>query len=316
MGEGRANFSIIRWPIPPKPSSCLSSITKRFGALVANDAIDLRTGEGRGGGASGRERRRQDDADEHPLRPLRGRRGAYRGLRPALPPGDPKAALHAGIGMVHQHFTLADNMSVLDNIVLGTQSKWSWRLDRAGAIARIRKLSADFGLPWTRRAGLGAGRGRTPARGDPEGALSRRAHPDPRRADRGADAAGDRGAVCATLKKLVAEGLSIIFISHKLNEVMAVSDRVLVLRGGRLVGERRTAETTRQELASLMVGQDVRMPEPRPAESRRAAARLRERVDRPAPGRQPFATSRSNCAPARSPAWPASPATARARSPP
>jgi simple sugar transport system ATP-binding protein len=63
-----------------------------------------------------------------------------------LPPGDLRAALDAGIGMVHQHFTLADNMTVLENIALGTQSPWSWRLDRAAARARIRELARDFGL--------------------------------------------------------------------------------------------------------------------------------------------------------------------------
>ena len=51
----------------------------------------------------------------------------------ALPAGDPHAALQAGIGMVHQHFTLADNMTVLENIALGTQGLASWRLDRASA---------------------------------------------------------------------------------------------------------------------------------------------------------------------------------------
>ena len=63
-----------------------------------------------------------------------------------LPPGDPRAALDAGIGMVHQHFTLAENMTVLENIALGTQPLWRPRLDRAAARARIAKLSADFGL--------------------------------------------------------------------------------------------------------------------------------------------------------------------------
>jgi DNA-binding transcriptional MerR regulator len=61
-------------------------------------------------------------------------------------------------------------------------------------------------------------------------------------------------------KLLVGQGLSIIFISHKLNEVMAVSDRVLVLRGGKLAGERRTSETTRADLAALMVGQEPSLP--------------------------------------------------------
>ena len=61
-------------------------------------------------------------------------------------------------------------------------------------------------------------------------------------------------ALFSTLRKLIAGGLSIIFISHKLNEVMAISDRVVVLRAGKLAGERRTADTNRQELAALMVG--------------------------------------------------------------
>ena len=73
-------------------------------------------------------------------------------------------------------------------------------------------------------------------------------------------------ALFATLKLLVGQGLSIIFISHKLNEVMAVSDRVLVLRAGRLAGERVTAETNRSELAALMVGQEVEQAPVPPSE--------------------------------------------------
>src|SRR5690606_3088003 len=60
-------------------------------------------------------------------------------------------------------------------------------------------------------------------------------------------------ALFVTLKKLVAAGLSVIFISHKLGEVQSVSDRVVVLRGGKLAGERKTADATRRELAELMV---------------------------------------------------------------
>ena len=114
-----------------------------------------------------------------------------------LPPGDPTAALAAGIGMVHQHFTLADNLSVLDNVMLGTEPLWQPFSRRArGARAGCSTTAQRFGL----RGGPGRARRRAvgrraPARRDPEGALPRRAHPDPRRADRGADAAGERGAV-------------------------------------------------------------------------------------------------------------------------
>ena len=177
-----------------------------------------------------------------------------------LPAGDPRAALDAGVGMVHQHFTLAENMTVLENIVLGTQALWRPRLDRAAARARIGKLAADFGLA-----------------ADPDAPVSELSVGERQRVEilkalyRDARilildeptavlTPAETDALFRTLKLLVAQGLSIIFISHKLAEVMAVSDRVLVLRSGRLAGERRTSETTRAELAELMVGRDVAPP--------------------------------------------------------
>jgi general nucleoside transport system ATP-binding protein len=81
-------------------------------------------------------------------------------------------------------------------------------------------------------------------------------------------------ALFKTLKMLVAKGLSIIFISHKLAEVTAVSDRVFVLRGGKLVGERPTSGTTRSELAALMVGREVAMPTAAPSEPGPALLKL------------------------------------------
>lgn len=243
----------------------LSGITKRFGALVANDAIDLDLKKGEVVALLG-----ENGAGKTTLMNILfghyvADEGSIDVFGQPLPPGDPRAALEAGIGMVHQHFTLADNMTVLENIVLGTQSKWSWRLDRAGAAARIRRLAADFGLsvdPGSQVSTLAVGERQ---RVEILKALYRDARILILDEPTAVLTPQETEALFATLRKLVAEGLSIIFISHKLNEVMAVSERVLVLRGGRLVGERRTAETTRQELAALMVGQDVRMPQPRPA---------------------------------------------------
>src|SRR5688500_17929702 len=124
----------------------LSGITKRFGPLVANDDIsfDLKKGEVialLGENGAGKTTLMNIlfghyVADE----------GNIEAFGQLLAPGDPKAALAAGIGMVHQHFTLADNMSVLENIALGTESIWRPRLDRSLARARIRQLSSDFGL--------------------------------------------------------------------------------------------------------------------------------------------------------------------------
>jgi len=77
---------------------------------------------------------------------------------------------------------------------------------------------------------------------------------------------GETEALFSTLRALVGQGLSIIFISHKLHEVLAISDRVLVLRAGRLVGERRAADATRAELAALMVGAELVHPDVPPSQ--------------------------------------------------
>ncbi len=243
----------------------LSGITKRFGELVANDGIDLELARGEVVALLG-----ENGAGKTTLMNILfghyvADAGTIEAFGRPLPPGDPKAALEAGIGMVHQHFTLADNMSVFENIVLGTQSKWSWKLSRREAVARIRRLSADFGLavdPGAQISSLGVGERQ---RVEILKALYRDARILILDEPTAVLTPQETQALFRTLKMLVAKGLSIIFISHKLNEVMAVSDRVLVLRGGRLAGERRTAGTSRRELAALMVGQEVRMPEPRPA---------------------------------------------------
>lgn len=251
-------------PIPTSqndtPVLRLSGITKRFGSLVANDAIsfDLKKGEvvallGENGAGK-----------TTLMNILFGHYVADEGTVEAfgrqLPPGDPKAALSAGIGMVHQHFTLADNMTVLENIALGTEALWRPRLDRAAARENIRKLAADFGLavePAAVVATLSVGERQ---RVEILKALYRDARILILDEPTAVLTPGETEALFRTLKLLVAKGLSIIFISHKLNEVMAASDRVLVLRGGKLAGERATAGASRAELASMMVGQEVVSP--------------------------------------------------------
>src|SRR5690606_8924442 len=95
---------------------------------------------------------------------------------------------------------------------------------------------------------------------------------------------GETEALFRTLKLLVAHGLSILFISHKLHEVLAVSDRVLVLRHGRLAGAVATRDTSRGELAALMVGEAVHMPEPRPSSAGRVLLELRDVTVEPRQG--------------------------------
>ena len=124
----------------------LSGITKRFGAFMANDTISLQLAGGEILGLLG-----ENGAGKTTLMNiLFGHYLADEGTVEVdgapLPPGSPGAALKAGIGMVHQHFTLADNLSVLDNIILGTESLFALSSNRRGARARIAQLGADFGL--------------------------------------------------------------------------------------------------------------------------------------------------------------------------
>ena len=239
----------------------LAGITKRFGPLLANDAIslDLHRGEvlallGENGAGK---TTLMNILFGHYLADA----GTISVFGQTLPPGSPKAALAQGVGMVHQHFTLADNLTVLDNITLGTESLWRIKSRRSEGRRKLADLSDSFGLavrPEARVADLSVGErqrveilkalyrdARILILDEPTAVLT------PQETD----------ALFATLQKLVARGLAIIFISHKLHEVMAVSRRVLVLRQGKLVAERITAETDRHELAELMVGRPI--PEPK-----------------------------------------------------
>ncbi len=244
----------------PSPVLRISGITKRFGPLVANDAISFDLARGEVVALLG-----ENGAGKTTLMNiLFGHYVADEGVVEAfgkpLPPGHSRAALEAGIGMVHQHFTLADNMTVLENIALGTQGLWGWKLDRAGARQRIGTLAREFGLGVDPNAMVGALSVGERQRVEILKALYRDAKILILDEPTAVLTPVETDALFATLKLLVGQGLSIIFISHKLNEVMAVSDRVLVLRSGRLSGERVTASTNRSELAALMVGREVEPP--------------------------------------------------------
>jgi simple sugar transport system ATP-binding protein len=238
----------------------LVDITKRFGPLIANNAVSFTLHRGEVIALLG-----ENGAGKTTLMNILfghyvADEGHVEAFGERLPPGEPKAALAAGIGMVHQHFTLAESMTVLENIALGTQGMLSLRFDRRKAVARITELSRDFGLevhPNARITDLSVGERQ---RVEILKALYRDARILILDEPTAVLTPLETDALFATLKKLVAKGLSIIFISHKLHEVLAVSDRVLVLRSGAIAGERRTADTTRGELATLMVGDSIAEP--------------------------------------------------------
>ncbi len=171
----------------------------------------------------------------------------------------PREALAAGVFMVHQHFKLVEPFTVAENIILGdTRGEGRhFRLRTAAIENAVVGLGERYGLavdPRVRIWQLSVGEQQ---RVEILKALYWDARLlDPRRADRGPDAP-ESDALFMTLRQMADEGRTIIFISHKLQEVVAVSDRVTVLRAGRSVGTMATAGATPRSLATMMVDRDV-----------------------------------------------------------
>jgi simple sugar transport system ATP-binding protein len=168
----------------------------------------------------------------------------------------PKSALDAGIGMVHQHFRLVQPFTVAENVVLGNPET-PFTIDSVSINEKVARLAERFDMavdPAARIWQLSVGeqqrveilkvlhRGaRVLILDEPTAVLT------PIEAE----------ALFRTLRAMTAEGRTVIFISHKLDEVMSVSDRITVLRGGRTVGTVETRSTSTRELASMMVGRSV-----------------------------------------------------------
>jgi simple sugar transport system ATP-binding protein len=256
------------------PALELAGITKQFGQLLANDRINLSLGRGEVLALLG-----ENGAGKTTLMNILfghyvADAGSVRVFGRELPKGDPAAAIAAGIGMVHQHFTLAGNLSVLDNITIGTEPLFALRSRRSRARARLHDLARRFGLQVdldARVADLSVGEqqrveilkslfreARILILDEPTAVLT------PQESER----------LFSTLRSMTQEGLSIVFISHKLHEVITHADRVAVLRQGRLVAERPTQGASRAELAELMVGRRVLHPSRTPLPPGRTLLRL------------------------------------------
>lgn len=242
----------------------LRGIVKRFPGVVANDGVDLKVRQGTihaivGENGAGKSTLMKTLYGAH--RPDEGTvvvDGTERHFR------TPKDAIAAGIGMVFQHFMLADNLTVWENIVLGQEPGRAWRLDAKGARARLRELGKQYGLevdPDALIADLGVGekqrveilkvlyRGaRILILDEPTAVLV------PHEVDELFD----------SLRELTRAGSTAIFISHKLDEVLSYADAITVIRAGRTVGEiDDPSSVTAHELAELMVGAELPSPETR-----------------------------------------------------
>jgi general nucleoside transport system ATP-binding protein len=246
------------------PAVELRGIGKRFPGVIANDDVSFRVLPGQVHALVG-----ENGAGKSTLMKI-----LYGMQRPdegtILVDGremhfrSPKDAIAAGIGMVHQHFMLAGNLTVLENIVLGSEPARGGVIDFKAARGRIAELARGQEVPDHGRlvASLSVGEkqrveiAKVRYRGarilildEPTAVLV------PQEVER----------LFADLRELAAQGITIIFISHKLDEVLAIADEITVIRAGRTVATVLPQEVTAHELAELMVGDEL--PEPGTAES-------------------------------------------------
>jgi ABC-type uncharacterized transport system ATPase subunit len=169
----------------------------------------------------------------------------------------PKDSIHAGIGMVHQHFMLIPVFTVAENIMLGDETTRYGLLDEKAVVKRVRELSKQYSLDVDPDAIVGNLPVGVQQRVEIIKTLYRDAKIlilDEPTAVLTPQEADD---LFVIMRELTKRGVSIIFITHKLKEVLAISDRITVMRGGRVVGTTQPQETNEQKLAAMMVGREV-----------------------------------------------------------
>ena len=247
----------------PVPFVSLEGVTKRFGSLTALSDVDLEVRSGEvlallGENGAGKTTLTKIlyglyQPDDGALL-VEGRPTAFR---------SPADAIASGIGLVTQHFSLVPSLTVVENVVLGREG--GAVLDRAGLEASVLATAERYGLDVAPRARVRAMSVGAQQRVEILKAL----HRDCRLLILDEPTAvltpQDSERLFETLEGLRQQGLAVIIITHKLREVMRVSQRVAVLRGGRVAGERHTAESTQAELARLMIGRDASLVERRVA---------------------------------------------------
>jgi general nucleoside transport system ATP-binding protein len=237
------------------PLIALRGITKRFPGIVANDSVDLNVREGE-------------------IHALIGENGAgkstlMRVLYGLYPPDEgsielqgrtvrihsPRDAIALGIGMVHQHFVLVDRFTATENIILGAEGGLLVDADRAAADLRALAKTYGFGIdPGARIETLSTGEQQ---RVEILKALYRGVQILILDEPTAVLTPSETKELFRNLVELKAAGKTIVFISHKLDEVLEIADRISVLRRGKVVGETRPQETSKGQLAEMMVGRPV-----------------------------------------------------------
>ena len=237
----------------------MCNITKEFPGIIANDNITLQLKRGEIHALLG-----ENGAGKSTLMSVlfglyQPEKGEIRKNGEVVTIKDPNDANALGIGMVHQHFKLVDVFTVLDNIILGVEPNTAGFLRKKQAREKVMSLSKTYGLnidPDALVENITVGmQQRTEILkmlyrdneilifDEPTAVLT------PQEIDE----------LMAVMRGLANEGKSILFITHKLNEIMAVADRCSVLRKGKYIGTVNIADTTKEELSNMMVGRDVKL---------------------------------------------------------
>ncbi|PYS24796.1 MAG: heme ABC transporter ATP-binding protein [Acidobacteria bacterium] len=243
----------------------LRNITKRFGAVLANDRVSIKVEPGtihaivgeNGAGKSTAMRIAYGfytaDSGEILIN------GQVREIR------TPHDAIAFGIGMVHQHFMLVEPMTVAENIVLGAEPGSAASLDLRKAAEEIRKLSDEFKLSVNPKATIETLSVGQQQRVELLKALYRRAQLLILDEPTAVLTPQEVEEFFAILRGMREQGKTIVIITHKLSEVLAISDNVTVMRDGKVVGDLKTSETNAADLARLMVGREVLLRVEKPA---------------------------------------------------
>jgi simple sugar transport system ATP-binding protein len=239
------------------PAVELRELTKQFGNVVANAGVNMRVAGGTIHGVIGENGAGKSTAMKLLYGMLRPDGGEIWLSGTKCVWASPADAIARGIGMVHQHFMLAGPYSALDNILLGAEPVRWGVIDRKKARDRLEALAAEYGLPvdWDR-----------PIEELPVGVqqrieilklLYREAKILILDEPTAVLTPQETNGLFENLKKLRAQGKTILLVTHKLKDVMSFTDCVTVFRAGKVTGEVETSKTNPQELANLMVGRKV-----------------------------------------------------------
>jgi simple sugar transport system ATP-binding protein len=235
----------------------LRNITKRFGDVLANDRVNIKVSPGTIHAIVGENGAGKSTAMRIAYGFYTADSGEIVVDGTARQINTPHDAIALGVGMVHQHFMLVETMTVAENIVLGAEPGAAISLDLNKAAKEIRALSDEFKLSIDPNAAIENLSVGQQQRVELLKALYRQARLlildeptavlTPQEVEEFFD----------ILREMREQGKTVAIITHKLSEVLAISDEVTVMRDGRVVGELKTAETNAAELARLMVGRDV-----------------------------------------------------------